>query len=78
MITDLFNDDVYSKIFRDKGIKIEVNFEQTLIVNHNEQFFRDIFQNLITNSVKAIEDNVTEKLIKCTGRIEMINLLFIF
>ena len=70
MITDLFEDDVYSEIFKNKGIKVEVNFEQTLIVNHNEQFFRDIFQNLITNSVKAIEDNETEKLIKCTGRVE--------
>jgi len=77
MTENLFND-IYVEQFEKKGISTEVNFDKNLIINHNEQFFRDIFQNLITNSIKAVEDNEGLKLIKCSGRVESDKFILLF
>lgn len=56
----------YSALFKSKGIKLETDLATKIqLKNTNRQFFRDILQNLIDNSIKAVE--MTElKVIKCT------------
>jgi signal transduction histidine kinase len=60
----------YRPIFQKENIKVEVIFDETLIINHNQKFFEDIFENLISNSIKALQSNEGEKRIKCSGKIE--------
>lgn len=66
IIENLFNE-VYFEQFKEKNIETEIVFSENLVVKHNEQFFKDIIQNLISNSIKAVEDNSYKKIIKCTG-----------
>ena len=68
LIKNLFNV-IYKDRFESKGIKTILEYSQELKITHNRKFFEDIFENLISNSMKALHD--TEKpIIKCTGFVE--------
>ena len=69
MISYLFND-VYKERLEHEGIKTILEYSQELNVTHNRKFFEDIFENLLSNSIKALRNNTGEKLIKCTGFVE--------
>lgn len=69
MINYLFKD-VYKERLEREGIKTILEYSQELRVTHNRKFFEDIFENLISNSVKALRRNNGEKIIKCTGYVE--------
>ena len=60
------------KIYKDRfdraGIHTILEYSQELKITHNKKFFEDIFENLISNSVKALK-NTTDKVIKCTGTV---------
>lgn len=58
---EIVND--YDDVFLREGISLQKDFPEKLILNTNRQFFRDILQNLIDNSVKAMADS-DEKIIR--------------
>ena len=66
LIEDLFFNK-YKDLFIKKEIQAYVEIDKPLIITHNYKFLEDIIENLISNSVKAIEDNQDEKIIKCTS-----------
>lgn len=67
----------YEETFRAEGIKVMVEIKDDFIVNANKKFFEDIFQNLVSNSIKALL-NVSEKTIKCTGFLDNDNFTLYF
>ena len=68
MIKFLFNT-IYKERLEREGIKTILEYSQELYVTHNRKFFEDIFENLLSNSVKALR-NSEDKIIKCTGFVE--------
>lgn len=69
VIEYLFNV-VYKERLKREGITTIIEYSQELIVIHNRKFFEDIFENLLSNSVKALRDT-QNKIIKCTGFVEV-------
>ena len=65
LIENLFYD-TYEQNFKDERIQTTVEIDKNIIVTHNRKFLEDIFQNLISNSIKALK-NQNNKKIKCTG-----------
>lgn len=60
----------YKDLFKSSGITLEVSLPKKLeLKNTNRQFFRDILQNIVDNSIKAVKDSTT-KIIKCTAYAE--------
>lgn len=55
----------YDNVFSREGISLQTDFPDKLVLNANRQFFRDILQNLIDNSVKAMMDS-SQKVIRCS------------
>ena len=60
----------YDDIFRDNKIILQTDFVDKLVLNTNRQFFYDILQNMIDNSVKALKDTQGQKIIKCSYQFE--------
>jgi signal transduction histidine kinase len=59
----------YLSLFELENIHANVEMQEDLLINSNPKFFEDIFEQLISNSVKALE-NQSHKIIRCTGLIE--------
>jgi signal transduction histidine kinase len=63
---------LFERIYKDRfdraGIHTILEYSQELKITHNKKFFEDIFENLISNSVKALK-NTSDKVIKCTGTV---------
>lgn len=57
----------YEDEFESKGIKLEMNIEDNLILKCNEIIFYDIVQNLTNNAIKAMKDS-EKKIYRCTVR----------
>lgn len=57
----------YEYEFESKGIKLEMNIEDNLILKCNEIIFYDIVQNLTNNAIKAMKDS-DRKIFRCTVR----------
>ncbi len=55
----------YDDVFSREGIVLQADFPDKLVLNANRQFFRDILQNLIDNSVKAMSES-EQKVIRCS------------
>lgn len=55
----------FDDILTSKGIKYHIDAPHNLVLNTQEHFIIDIFQNLISNSIKALH-NAEHKLIKCS------------
>ena len=68
LIKNLF-DNVYKGKFDNEGIKTVIEYSQEVQITHNRKFFEDIFENLISNSIKALR-NTKDKVIKCTGTVD--------
>lgn len=68
LIKHLF-ENIYRQRFEKEGIVTILEYAQELQIRHNRKFFEDIFENLISNSIKAMRDT-TDKVIKCTGAVE--------
>lgn len=67
----------YDASFISEGIHYTVEIKDDFIIHSNAQFFADIFQNLISNSKKALENKEIKK-IKCTSYIENDNFIILF
>lgn len=74
-LLNIFDD--YKEIFNEKNIEIQNEFKQDIVLNSNMQFFRDIFQNLIDNSIKAVE-TTSQKIIRCTYKVSSEKLQIFF
>lgn len=59
----------YDDIFVREGISSQMHFPDKLTLNSNRQFFRDILQNIIDNSIKAMADSA-QKIIRCSYEIK--------
>lgn len=68
LIKHLF-ENIYRQQFEKERIITILEYAQELQIRHNRKFFEDIFENLISNSIKAMRDT-TDKVIKCTGAVE--------
>lgn len=68
LIKYLFNT-IYKERFESKNIKTIIEYSQELKITHNRKFFEDIFENLISNSIKALHDT-ENRIIKCTGSVD--------
>lgn len=56
----------YSPQLRNNGITVDVSLPKKMILkNTRKQFFRDIFQNILDNSLKALKD-CAYKIIRCS------------
>lgn len=63
-IHEIFNE--YKNLFASNGIKTEIIIPQKIpLKNTQKQFFRDIIQNILDNSIKALK-NSEIKLIRCS------------
>lgn len=60
---------IYHQRFKEEGIRTILEYSQELQITHNRKFFEDIFENLISNSMKAMQ-RTADKVIKCTGTVE--------
>ncbi len=58
--------------FEKENIQINLKIENCLINGH-PKFFEDVILQLISNSIKALEYNKNEKIIKCTGYSDTLN-----
>lgn len=69
--------DIYSSEFMRQGIKVTIDMEQDVTIRYNPKAFEDMFDNMISNSMKALkgQDN---KLIKCTVAVEAEQLIILF
>jgi signal transduction histidine kinase len=67
----------YVETFKSENISVVVEIKNDFIVNTNKKFFEDIFQNLVSNSVKALKDT-EDKVIKCTGFLDDDNFTLYF
>ncbi len=59
----------YDDVFSSKGISLQTDFPDKIVLNANRQFFRDILQNLIDNSVKAMAKS-KPKVIRCSYEVQ--------
>lgn len=64
----------YSSIFSAQGINAELSIPGKIVLKDtNKVFFRDILNNLIDNSIKAVR-NTSNKIIKCSVSVDQDNL----
>lgn len=75
LIENLFEE--YQFRFDNESIKPLIEIRDNFIINANRQFFADIFQNLIDNSIKALKGS-SDKMIKCSGYIENDSFILFF
>lgn len=66
----------YKLKFQDKGIRLETNFTDDLIIKCNKLFIKDILLNLIDNAIKATE-KADRKVIKCVSFVEQSKLVIL-
>jgi len=64
----MFN--IYSDIFVKENITPIVEINKELSLYYNQKSFEDIFNNFISNSIKALSANQGEKIIKCSVIVE--------
>lgn len=74
LIENLFSS--YNTVFDSEGIQTITDIADNLQIHSNKQFFIDILQNIISNSIKALVDK-DEKIIKCTGYASDKNLIIL-
>jgi signal transduction histidine kinase len=65
LIDDLLKN-TYETIFKNEDITLEIDIKDDFIIDTNKKAFQDIFQNLVSNSIKALK-NTDNKIIKCSG-----------
>ncbi len=76
LIENLFQN-IYQTKFKEEKIETLVEINKDLIINYNRKVFEDIFDNLISNSIKALR-TITKRLIKCSGFVNKDNFVIYF
>lgn len=67
----------YETLFRNEQIDFEIDIKNDFILTTNKQAFKDVFQNLVSNSIKALR-NTKEKKIKCSGYLDAESFIIYF
>src|SRR5690606_33274203 len=65
LLSNLFYN-IYDDVFKKESIEVQLDLKSNLIVRYNKKAIEDIFDNFITNSIKALKKSNTKK-IKCSG-----------
>lgn len=68
LLSSLFNN-IYSSEFDKLGISTELSLSSDVLIKYNRKALEDVFDNLITNSIKALRNSITKK-IKCRAIID--------
>ena len=76
LIENLFSN-IYVSEFEKQNISTELQLNKELILSYNKKALEDIFDNLISNSMKALK-NCNDKKIKCSGVIDKGELIIYF
>lgn len=79
-VKDLLNElltKAYETIFKNENISLTIDLNSDFVINTNKQAFQDVFQNLVSNSIKALR-NTKEKKIKCSGYLDAENFTIYF
>lgn len=79
-VKDLLNElltKAYDTIFKNENIELQVDIKNDFVLNTNKQAFQDVFQNLVSNSIKALR-NTNDKKIKCSGYLDAENFTIYF
>jgi len=76
-IEHIFND-IYKSIFVEKEVKTITDANCDLSINYNLKSFEDIFDNLISNSLKAFEKTNRNRIIKCSSFVNEKQLTIIY
>lgn len=76
LLENLLNES-YKHVFDKEHIKATVEIDKPLLLVHNQKFFEDIFENLISNSIKALNSK-ENKLIKVVGSVEKDKFILLF
>ena len=69
---------IYADEFARRGIHALLELNKELTIIYNLKAFEDIFDNLISNSLKALKNIEGEKIIKCSGIVEKNQLVIFF
>ena len=69
--------EAYQEIFLNEGINLQIDVRDDFILYTNKQAFQDVFQNLVSNSIKALKNTVIKK-IKCSGFLDSENFIIYF
>ncbi|SEE59097.1 Signal transduction histidine kinase [Tenacibaculum sp. MAR_2010_89] len=72
----LFNK-IYKDVFFQEKIKIQLDIKKSIILNYNRKAIEDVFDNLISNSIKALKHEENKK-IKCSSEIQKDKLIIYF
>ncbi len=67
----------YETLFTNENIKLEIDVKDDFVIDTNKKAFQDVFQNLVSNSIKALK-NQSNKIIKCTGYLNTDNFVIYF
>jgi len=76
MLEDLFYN-AYAQTFETEKINVTLELKDDFIINGNKKFLQDIFQNLISNSIKALKGR-ENKMIQCTSHLDDDNFTLYF
>ncbi len=79
-VKDLLNEllnKAYETVFINENIELQIDIKNDFVLNTNKQTFQDVFQNLVSNSIKALR-NTKDKKIKCTGYLDSENFTIYF
>jgi len=76
MLSELFFQ-AYTQTFESERISVEMEFKDDFIINGNKKFLQDIFQNLISNSIKALR-GCADKKIRCSAFLDDDNFTLYF
>lgn len=67
----------YRRLFEDEGIEVRVEIKDDFTINTNKIFILDVIQNLVSNSVKALQ-SIPDKKIKCSGHVDSNSFILYF
>lgn len=68
---------IYDDVFKKEAISASLEIKNNLILSYNKKALEDVFDNLISNSIKAL-NNVKDKKIKCSGIVDKNELILYF
>lgn len=68
---------IYAHEFEANKTLVELDLNRTLVLNYNRKALEDVFDNLISNSIKAIKGNPMGR-IKCSGYADNNELVLLF
>jgi signal transduction histidine kinase len=76
LVDNLFNT-IYAASFKEHNISTQIELSDNLIITYNRKAIEDVFDNLISNSIKALK-NTQDKIIKCSGIISKNEITLLF